>query len=218
MLDSGLERVIGFCGFKGSGKDTAADYLVEHHGYSKISLAHPIKLVAQAIFGFSEESLWGPSAKREVPDARYQFSGLDPTDGSPLEKVAIDVNRYWQRESDGEYFPQYISPRLALQTLGTEWGRRLYSNIWVDACMNHILSTGKPEFAISDVRFTNEMIGVQERGGRIVRLLRGKRQSNHPSELELESIPLDAFDLVIDNNGSKEDLFRELDVFLSSLS
>lgn len=218
MLDSGLTKVIGFCGFKGSGKDTAADYLVGTHGYSKISLAHPLKLAAQTIFGFSDDALWGSSEKREIPDTRYPFRGLNPVDGTPLKKVARDVNHYWFRESDGEWFPQYVTPRVALQTLGTEFGRRMYQNLWVDACLNYIISTGNPLHAIPDVRFANELEGIQTRGGVVIRLLRGKRESNHPSELELERIPHQAFDFVVDNRGSKEELYRSLDKVISEIS
>ena len=211
MLDSDLTEVIGFCGFKGSGKDTAADYLCEHHGYEKISLAYPLKTACQKIFGFSDQAVFGASQYREEPDSRYTFSGKDPVDGSQLTKVARDVRHYWQRESDGEWFPQYITPRLALQTLGTEWGRRLYEDIWVDACMNFIRSSSHSRWVISDVRFMNELAGVQRAGGRVIRLMRGQRESNHPSELELESIDLSEFDHVIMNLGTKKDLYAMLD-------
>lgn len=211
MLDSGLRRVVGFCGFKGSGKDTAADYLAAEYGYEKISLAYPLKNVCKLIFDFSDDALWGASQLREEPDSRYVFSGRDPVDGSFLTKVAKDQYHYWQRESDGEWFPQFVSPRVALQTLGTEWGRRLYENIWLDACLNHIVRTGNDKHAIPDVRFRNELDGIRNAGGVVIRLLRGERQSSHPSELELESIPLEDFDFVVDNTGTKEQLFARLD-------
>lgn len=213
MLDS-LKQTIGLCGFKGSGKDTAADYLVARYGYKKISMADPIKKVCHSIFAFEESHLWGSSSLREVPDERYTFSGLDPVDGRPLKQVSLDISRYWQRESDGEYFPQFITPRLALQSLGTEWGRRLNENIWARACLNHIRSTGQPKHAIPDVRFRNEMAAIKQSGGLVIRLLRGSRESNHPSELELEGIPLDDFDVVIDNSSSKEYLFSSLDAVM----
>lgn len=211
MLDSGLKRVVAFCGFKGSGKDTAADHLVEEYGYTKISLAYPLKAACKSIFDFSDEALWGASQFREEPDSRYVFAGKNPVDGTPLTKVARDVHHYWLRESDGEWFPQFVSPRVALQTLGTEWGRRLYENIWLDACLNHIRRTGNDKHTISDVRFRNELDGVRSAGGVVVRLLRGERQSSHPSELEMESIPLEDFNFVVANTGTKEYLFDCLD-------
>lgn len=210
MLDS-LRGTIGFCGFKGSGKDTAADYLASLYGYTKISLADPLKRVCQQIFSFPTEHLWGASQLRELPDERWPFSGLDPVDGTPLKVVELDSLRFYQRESDGEFFPKFITPRLALQSLGTEWGRRIYSNIWASSCLNQIRQTDNPRHAIADVRFVNELRLIQEAGGAVVRLTRGERTSNHPSELELESIPLGAFNFVVYNTSTKEDLYRSLD-------
>lgn len=217
MLDSKLNHLIGFCGFKGSGKDTSADYLIQEYLYEKLSLAYPIKEACKGMFGFPDDHLWGPSSMREIQDDRYEFSGKDPTDGSPLTLVKVDLSRWWRRESDGEYFPKNVSPRLALQVLGTEYGRRLCEDIWVNACVNHVRASSNSRWSIPDVRFKNELAAIQASGGRVVRLLRGKRESNHPSELELESIPLDAFDFVIDNQGSKEDLFSHLDIIMSSV-
>lgn len=216
MLDS-LNRTIGFCGFKGSGKDTAADYLVSRFGYTKVSFADPLKKACESIFSFPADWLWGASSLRETPDERYLFSGLDPVDGSELHRVAIDASRFWQRESDGEFFPQFVTPRLALQTMGTEWGRRLTPNIWVSACLNHIRQSDEPHHVISDVRFVNELSGVLSAGGTVIRLMRGARASNHPSELELERIPLNEFSYVINNNSTKQHLFESLDSIMAEV-
>jgi len=217
MLDSDLNHVVGFCGFKGSGKDTSADHLVECFGYDKLSLATPIKEACKAVFGFPDEHLWGSSDLREIQDERYVFSGLDPVDGTPLREVSISEAKWWLRESDEEYFPRCLNPRLALTSMGTEWGRRLNDNIWVYSCLNLVRTGDQPLVTIPDVRFKNELSAIQGAGGKVVRLLRGGRKSNHPSELELESIPLSSFDFVIDNNGPKEFLFEELNELMSEI-
>jgi len=48
---------VGICGKAGSGKDTIGDYLVENHGFKKISLAGPIKRLVQDIFVLTDEEL-----------------------------------------------------------------------------------------------------------------------------------------------------------------
>lgn len=216
MLDS-LKRTIGICGFKGSGKDTSADYLVENFGYRKTSLASPLKKAVKDIFDFPDEHLYGASDLREIPDERYRFSGLDPVDGSPLHPVRLSPTKCWQRESDGEYFPEFISPRLALTTLGTEWGRRLTDSIWVSACLNQIQNSGTDRWVIPDVRFQNEIDAIQSRGGTVIRLMRGELSSSHPSELELAGIPLSTFNVCLDNSGSKEHLFSMLNSLMQDL-
>lgn len=46
--------IIGIHGKAGSGKDTIADYLVQHYGFRKDSLAAPLKRCVQDIFGISD--------------------------------------------------------------------------------------------------------------------------------------------------------------------
>lgn len=63
--------IIGLCGLAGSGKDTAADFLVKKSGYVKVAFADPLKRICKEVFQFSDEQLWGPSAARNGPDTRY---------------------------------------------------------------------------------------------------------------------------------------------------
>lgn len=41
--------LIGLMGYAGSGKDTVAARLVDHHGYARVAFADPLKAVARAI-------------------------------------------------------------------------------------------------------------------------------------------------------------------------
>lgn len=47
--------LIGLTGRAGSGKDTVADYLVQRHGFTKLSFAAPLKAGLNAMFGFTPE-------------------------------------------------------------------------------------------------------------------------------------------------------------------
>lgn len=64
-------NIIGISGLAGSGKDTAADFLLEHDGFIKISLADPIKRFAMDVWEFTEEQLFGDSKHRNRLDKRY---------------------------------------------------------------------------------------------------------------------------------------------------
>jgi hypothetical protein len=63
--------IIGLCGPAGSGKDTAADFLVKNHGFVKVAFADPLKRICKDVFAFTDGQLWGPSEKRNAPDKRY---------------------------------------------------------------------------------------------------------------------------------------------------
>lgn len=96
--------LLGISGIAGSGKDTAADFLVKNFGFTKLSFADVLKRIVQEVFDFSEEQLWGPSNMRSMPDPRYTM------------KEGKGLN---------------LSSRVVLQSIGT-WGRSLYQDIWVE--------------------------------------------------------------------------------------
>lgn len=56
---------IAFSGAKGSGKTTAADYLVQHHGFTRVSMATGLKKMMMAL-GCTEDQVYGDS--KEVPN------------------------------------------------------------------------------------------------------------------------------------------------------
>lgn len=100
--------------------------------------------------------------------------------------------------------PRYgISPRQALQTLGTEWGRALWPDVWIARALRD--ARQYPAVVISDCRFRNELAAIREAGGVLVRLTRGSGlvgdAGAHASEAEQASIPDDYFDAVIDNRA-----------------
>lgn len=106
--------IIGLCGQAGSGKDTVADILVKDHHFVKVALADPLKRICKEVFDFTDEQLWGASEKRNGGDPRYPREEKIPGDGPYMEAMS------------------FLSPRYALQQLGTEWGRDCYPNVWID--------------------------------------------------------------------------------------
>ena len=89
------------------------------------------------------------------------------------------------------------TPRWAMQSIGTEWGRQLIDpNLWIHAWDRAVdaLPAHVPVVA-DDVRFVNEVSAVHARGGLVVRVERdGLSRGDHVSEtLDLP------FDCVIRN-------------------
>lgn len=60
-----MKKVIVLLAKAGSGKTTAADYLVEDRGAERISIAAPIKEMAQEIMGFTDSQVWGEDKDKE---------------------------------------------------------------------------------------------------------------------------------------------------------
>jgi hypothetical protein len=77
-----------------------------------------------------------------------------------------------------------MTGREILQYFGSDICRKMYENIWFDACIRRIRKD-KPELAlISDVRFPNEIKGVQNEGGVVFGLPRDivNGKDTHSSE------------------------------------
>ena len=207
--------IVGMCGLAGSGKDTAADFMVKNDEFVKVAFADPLKRICKDVFDFTDEQLWGPSACRNAPDERYL-----------RREVTNEFGDFVKNE--------YLTPRYALQQLGTEWGRDCYPNVWAEYAIRVARELLGPEpyrysakgglermqadilqpkgVVISDVRFMNEIRCIKAAGGKVVRLLRGQglegAAGQHRSEQELQSIPLETFDYVIDNREMTLDYFE----------
>jgi len=117
--------IIGISGPAGAGKDTAAELLVKNHGFGRIGLADGLKRICKDVFSFSDEQLWGPSSQRNAQDKRYPRNhsfryGTCTCCGMVLYKEGVESSVC------------YLTPRYALQQLGTEWGRGCYDDLWIE--------------------------------------------------------------------------------------
>lgn len=122
------------------------------------------------------------------------------------------------------------SAREMLQTLGTEWGRKLvHPDIWVRTAIRRaevIMSVAHTHtrpvvgVVISDVRFPNEFYALREAGATLVRLTRKDRPASshdaHESESALDEVRDEAFDYCIANDGTKLDLAEHAKIVVDS--
>lgn len=102
------------------------------------------------------------------------------------------------------------TPRHAMQTLGTEWGRKrigeaFWINLWTESASDVLDQGGR--VVVDDCRFPNEVDAVHRLGGKVVRLTgRGGINGGHSSEA-LEFAP----DIILDNSNSMRQLQESLD-------
>ena len=142
--------IVGFVGFIGSGKDTAADYLVNFHGFRRDSFANTLKDAVACVFGWDRVLLEG-----RTKEAREWREQVDP---------------WWAERLS---MPN-LTPRLMLQLWGTEVCRNgFHDDIWIASLENKMRKTGD-NIVISDVRFPNEIKAIHNAGGIVVRIKRGE--------------------------------------------
>jgi len=98
--------------------------------------------------------------------------------------------------------------RFALQSLGTEWGRKTIGDtIWIDAMLNKLQHGGY--FVIDDVRFENEAQALQDRGATIIRIHRnGVGVMDHDSE---RGIPDHLVNIELSNSGNLKQTMENLE-------
>lgn len=209
--------IIGFVGFIGSGKDTAADYLVNFHGFRRDSFANTLKDAVAAVFGWDRVLLEG-----RTKEAREWREQVDP----------------WWAERLG--MPN-LTPRWILQYWGTEVCRRgFHDDIWI-ASLENKLRTSKDDIVISDVRFPNEIKAIHNAGGLVVRVRRGDDPEWYDDAVNMNAGPTNmswaiskmrmeerkihasetawvggAIDHILDNNGTIDDLFGQLELLVKN--
>ena len=104
--------------------------------------------------------------------------------------------------------PRYgRTPRDIMQTLGTEWGRRMVcDDVWLKALFVVLQREGSGGAVVADVRFNNEADLIREKGGWIIHI-EGRdlktEGSDHASEA---GVKWRLGDMMLDNSGTKADL------------
>jgi hypothetical protein len=155
--------IIGLSGYARSGKDTAADHLVEKYGFIRYSFAAPMK------------------------EAMYRLNPIVSSDSIGLFRYKDLVDVYGLDQAK-ESVPEI---RRLLQVFGTEVGRDMFGeDFWVTLALNSIDS---PNAVISDVRFKNEAEAIKRAGGQIWRINRFGvgPVTNHASEIDLDNYDFD---------------------------
>jgi hypothetical protein len=155
--------IIGLSGWARSGKDTVANFLVENHGFTKLSFADPMREALVRL------------------DPQIYVSGH-------IMHLAWAVNKFgWE-----EIKSQSPDIRGLMQRLGTEVGREMFGeDFWVNQALKKAQEFDNVVF--SDTRFKNEARAIMANHGAVVRIERaGNLPANdHVSEHDLDNFPFD---------------------------
>lgn len=173
--------IIGLTGLAGSGKSTAAQHLAHEHNWSRFKMATPLKNMLRSL---------------------YREMGADAAE---IERRIEGSLKEQRDQLIGNH-----TPRHAMQTLGTEWGRECMGrDFWTSIASKAILAL-PGHVVIDDIRFDNEAKMVRALGGKVFKLVRtgvGSVAGDHASE---NGVRLDLLDLTLYNNGDTDDLCRAI--------
>ena len=194
--------IIGLHGKMGAGKSTVADSLVSVLDM-KFNIDSTIKSFATPI---------------------YKLISLlfDET----VEEIKRNKNTLVRPRS----FTGLRSYRELLQNVGMELRDIVNADIWIDALFGRgnqkVLlewTGGYNWWVIDDLRFINEFYKIKEVGGKLIKVKRDIQNNlkddilNNQSEIDLDSIPDDEWDLILDNNYSVDILRNNLEKYIMTI-
>lgn len=196
MTTPTLPPVIGFTGKAGSGKSTAAQWVMRNHNMAQaMTFAAPLKKMVREML-------------RDVLPKGHEYDASKYLSDRELRETPLP-------------FIGGFTARHLMQTLGSEWGRNtLHPDFWVAIAASKLErllgSTFKKgdtvpiKAVFDDVRFENEAEMIRAYGGVIVRIARADAgltgaQAGHASE----EMSFDADHIVL-NDGTEEDLHAAL--------
>lgn len=192
---------IAISGKANSGKNTLAGLIQSKSGLETktYAFADPIKQIALKIFPFLDKNiLWGPSYLRETKIPIVEGWGLDKDD---------------------------LTYRDILLKIGEQHKKMFGKDIWINSVFYQIKNCASYDkknnlTLISDVRFKNELQACKDNDFLLIRIKRDgiKRvnKENHISEVDLNDVYDDQFDIIIDNSAGINELSEQVNTIIST--
>jgi len=172
--------------------DTIAKDKYEKYGIKLYSFADPLKQFCNKALGIDLKLLYGSNSDKNKK-THIVWENLPPN---------IRVKYSKPKRGSDEYTPAKgkMSVREVLQVFGTDVCRAMDENCWARSLYKTIESENYPIAIVLDCRFPNEVTMGTERGAKVIRLLRSKKDGDdHRSETALDDFPLGEYSNIIDN-------------------
>ena len=188
--------IIGISGKAGSGKDTAAKMLEVLYANPDISYED---FVNKRYKNFADiQIVHFADSLKETAQVLFRIGEWE-TNTQEGKKTTIN----WIGKT----------VRELLQGIGQGLRDAIDPNLWVKILFAN--TEDWSNYIIADVRYPNEVYAIKKRNGILIRIDRkGAGAGNHSSETALDNYK--EWDVHIENNGSIEDLFETMRIFIKN--
>lgn len=208
--------IIAISGWKRSGKDTVADYLVNNHNFYRIGFADPLKNSVAIEYDLTTDHL----TKQKLKEKALLQYPVEPKDS--FSQGLIDLLKGELAEVDGKL---YWTPR-ALCILKGSANRAVDAQYWVSKAVRQIedelsdpgcndQGAWHQGVVIPDLRYRSEATQLKEAFGNNLTLVRIERfdfsPSIDPSERDLDKYN---FDFTIKNTTTVDNLYKQVERLL----
>lgn len=168
--------------------------------------------VCMRVLGLTKEQCYGTDEqKNEKTHLLWENMPGVTTQEKPVGELGLPVKvegrlgKYYERIGKDLVYhePGQMTAREVMQFAGTEIFRKMYNDVWVDGTIRRIRQDNPLMAIITDTRFVNEVEGINNAGGKVIRLTRDifKGQDQHESETALDNYPVENFAHVVDNHN-----------------
>lgn len=197
--------IIGVGGVYGAGKDEIADHLVRKHGWVKQGMSDTLLRYTL------ELNIWIRLDKKisfRSPGYSEVIWAYSPGEFIKAADLITGVG-YTEAKKQQEF-------RDWLQKFGTEVGRDIDEDLWVNIARRRALAAAEEApVVLTGIRFPNE-VAMMRAIGALIYVVRDTgatgKTALHPSETSVSSTD---FDIVIENNGTLEELYAQVDDLVS---
>ena len=209
-------KVFAISGWKQSGKDTSANYLVKEYGFKRFGFADVLKDMVAEQYGIPREHCDSSDFKEKAiltmpVETKDAFGKIIHTF---MQKEFRDQNgiKYGSGDTNSVL---YWTPR-ALCILEGSIKRSATSNYWVSKVVSEIKKS-EGNYVISDLRYKSEVEQLKKAFGEDLTLVRVNRfkdtEATDPSERDLDDYD---FDVYIDNyESSLQSLHKDLNELMT---
>lgn len=222
-------KLIAIFGPKRSGKDTVSDYIVDNCNGIKFQLGKPIKdLLASSASAvgikLTKDDFHGEGIDREktLPISNIQVHEL-------MKKCVEYAKIYYGFRPNNIEVADFVdnvlnntdawSIRRLMQTLGTDICVASDKNVWVRYFAGvyvEALESGQFDyFVVPDVRQTHENTVMRQLGAKCVHI--EKEVINLDTHITEQKLAVLDGDIIIDNTGTLEELYPQINLFLKDL-
>lgn len=228
--------VLAISGWKRSGKDMVAEYLVENYGFKRVSFAEPLKRMAAEEYDIPLDHMYNDDYKEKAIQ-KYPVESTDPflknlhdhmvgefrtlTGETPcgiMTSAGQTRGMVFDKYGFETWVPIYWTPR-AIAIFKGSGNRSINKEYWTHRMIKEIQESGHDKIVVSDLRFRTETKEMSAVFGEDVHFARINRWDNvnstDSSEHDLDDFNFNSY--LNNKDKTKQEVFEQVDKLMKEI-